>query len=548
MRSALLTSILLATCAASAQSIFDNSQTRPATIQRVAAATRPAAAASPEVVLKSKGLTRVGAQYLLPGDAGLAESLRAVRGAKTRSDAGATKRAALEREIDRASDAALAATRESRDALVRLANIRKTDTRRYNEVVAQSRDADARRLEAAKLAESKYKELSRLADGHDDYVSLATSLAARMEAEERRYAALAADPAVTAALGALNAAAAAAGTPKLKLGPSAAFAQELPGARQARDVVASSAIKLTTNGGVPCALVMINDRASVMMVVDSGAAMMTLSADVAQELGLRPGKNTPVVPMTTADGKTVEARLMRLDSVRVGPFTVSDVQCLVQPSSVRGMNLLGGSFLKNFVCRVDLAAHELHLTAVGPEVSVATVTPRPPLPEVEPAPPTTAPTRPGPATAPPPPPPAPAAARGGTVSATFTKGKSSLEKLVSGAHSFGNRKYYFANVPPALSGLTFTRRAGGGGADDVTIDVPAGAAVYVLCDGEAAFHKHLLDTGWTRLDDLPVGGMEKNVPFPIYRKAPTTAPETIHLQHGGFRGLIIAAESLTVSP
>jgi aspartyl protease family protein len=497
-------------------------------------------------VLKSKGLARVGAQYLLPGDAGLAESLRAVRAAKARSDAGASKRAALEREIDRARDAEIAALRDVRSLSERRSKVPKSDARRYNEFNADIREALLRSAEASKLADDTRKELGRLGDGHDDYVSLATALAARMEAEQKRYEALAADPAVAAALEALGT------TPKPKLGPSAAFAEALPAARQERDLVLSRAIRLTTDTGVPCALVMLNDRASVMMIVDSGASIVTLSADVAKELGLRPGKNTPVTQMTIADGKTVDAYVMKLDSVRLGPFTVSDVPCVVLPATVRGTNLLGGTFLKNFVCRMDLATQELHLTPVGPAVSVATVTPRPAVPELTPAA-----TPAGPATAPTAPQPQPpAVARGGagTVTASYAKGKSSLEKLVTGAHCFGNRKYFFADVPAALSNLTFARRDGGGGADDLTFDVPAGTAVYLLCDsdrgdnrGTPEFDKHLIDTSWTRLDDLPVGGLKKNTPLAVYRKVPAAA-EHVHIKHGNFSGLMIAAESLTVSP
>jgi aspartyl protease family protein len=487
--------------------------------------------------------------YLLPGDVGLGESLRAVRAAKARSDAGASKRAALEREIDRASEAALAAMREARELNARLANTKKNDTRRYNEIVGQIRDADIRRAEADMLADSKDKELSRLGDGHDDYVSLAMSLWERMESDRKRYDALATDLVVVAAIEALNATAA--GTPKAKLGPSAAFARELPSARQARDVLASKAIKLTINGGVPCALVMLNDRTSVMMTVDSGASILTLSADVAQELGMRPGKNAPVTQLTVADGKTVEGRLATLDKVRVGPFTVTDVPCVILSASVRGSNLLGGTFLKNFICRMDLATQELHLTPVGPEVTVATVAPRV-GPEVAAAP-STMPTT-GPTVSKNPLPAAPAAAGGGTVAATYTRGKSSIQKLVTGAQCFGNRKYQFVDVPAALGKLVFTRRNGGGDGDEVTLEVPAATAVYVLFDsdhgdnhGSPEFHRHLAETGWMRLEDLAVGGLQKNTPLAVYRKVPVAA-ERIDLKVGGFSGLMIAAQSLTVSP
>jgi signal-transduction protein with cAMP-binding, CBS, and nucleotidyltransferase domain len=78
--------------------------------------------------------------------------------------------------------------------------------------------------------------------------------------------------------------------------------------------------------------------------------------------------------------------------------------------------------------------------------------------------------------------------------------------------------------------------------------------VYVLFDsdhgdnhGSPEFHRHLAETGWMRLEDLAVGGLQKNTPLAVYRKVPVAA-ERIDLKVGGFSGLMIAAQSLTVSP
>lgn len=323
---------------------------------------------SSEALLKTKGLSRVETRYLLAVDADLPNLLRAVRAAKVKADAGAARRAELERQIETANAAALAAMRELSVLHDRLSGIKKSDTRRYNEVVGLINEAELRQKEAMLAAQSRTKELRKLGDGQDDYVGLAIALAEKMQAAARQYNALADDPDVRAALAAVSA-----GGPRFTLGPSAAFGTELPGVLKTRDMLAARAIKLSTDKGVPCVQVTLNGTTQVPMVVDSGASTIVLSASTAKECGLRPGKNDPVVSLHTADGKVTQARAMRLDSVRVGPYTVANVECAVMPESVRSPNLLGGSFLKNFICRMDLGTQELHLSPVGGQVTVADV-------------------------------------------------------------------------------------------------------------------------------------------------------------------------------
>ena len=57
---------------------------------------------------------------------------------------------------------------------------------------------------------------------------------------------------------------------------------------------------------------------------------------------------------------------MVIKSVRVGQFTVENVDCAVLPGDlVAADNLLGGSFLKNFIYKIDPQAGELHLSQIG---------------------------------------------------------------------------------------------------------------------------------------------------------------------------------------
>ena len=358
--------LLLGTAACSA-SAADNAVAPKPVTPPAATASDPKLA--PEALLSSKGLLKVGINYVLPTDSNLPDLLRVIRAAKVKSDAGAARRAELERQIERAKDAYQAALRDSVAIHDRMSKVKKGDARRYNELVGEAREADSRATEAARTIEQRDKELRKLGDGHDDYVGLAVSLAEEMQAAAKRYDALAADADVAAALATLNAR----GGAKVALGPSAQFSQELPGALRTRDLVAARAIRLTFDGGTPHALVTLNGRTEILMTVDSGAALVTLSADVAKDLGLKPDPGTPPLTLVTADGKKVEARQSTLTSMRVGPYTVSDVRCAIMPAAVKGSNLLGGTFLKNFVFRLDLAARELHMTPVGGQVAIREV-------------------------------------------------------------------------------------------------------------------------------------------------------------------------------
>ena len=70
--------------------------------------------------------------------------------------------------------------------------------------------------------------------------------------------------------------------------------------------------------------------------------------------------------MTLADGKVVEGKQMMLKSVRVGTFTIENVECAVLPESlIAAEALLGGSFLNNFTYRLDADSGQLHLAQVG---------------------------------------------------------------------------------------------------------------------------------------------------------------------------------------
>ncbi|MEO5688434.1 MAG: TIGR02281 family clan AA aspartic protease [Burkholderiaceae bacterium] len=88
----------------------------------------------------------------------------------------------------------------------------------------------------------------------------------------------------------------------------------------------------------------------IQFVVDTGATTVAMGADVATQLGLDPKSSTAVAAMT-ANG-AVSARVLTLNSVRVGDVTVYNVEAMVMPQSMP-IVLLGNSFLSHFQMHSD---------------------------------------------------------------------------------------------------------------------------------------------------------------------------------------------------
>lgn len=319
-------------------------------------------APAPEETLKQHGLTKVGALYLLQDDIKLPEKLRLMRAAKYRVDDNAARRSKIQNDIEAAKTTITQCTHDLANEEAILARSRRESVFRRMGMVGRIQQLEATRMDAVRFIEAREKELSKLDNPSDQYVNAVKDVATYMEKVAKDYEALANDGQVQDALAIINGR----GGIKSKLGPSPQFLTELPQLRKARDSLREGIVKLTLEGGTPHAYATINGTLTLLMTVDTGAAAVTLSADSANKLGLRPDARDPTVKVSTADGKVTDVKVMTLDSIKVGQFTVQNVKCYVLPQKVAGSNLLGGTFLRNFICRMDLSALELHLTQVGP--------------------------------------------------------------------------------------------------------------------------------------------------------------------------------------
>jgi aspartyl protease family protein len=103
-------------------------------------------------------------------------------------------------------------------------------------------------------------------------------------------------------------------------------------------------IALPANGmGHYTADVLLNGQ-SVPMMIDTGATLVVLSADVADRIGLKPPPNARRVQTHTANGMA-SATLVSLDSVEIGPIFVPGVQAMIADRSAGDVNLVGMSLL-----------------------------------------------------------------------------------------------------------------------------------------------------------------------------------------------------------
>ena len=83
---------------------------------------------------------------------------------------------------------------------------------------------------------------------------------------------------------------------------------------------------------------------SISMIVDTGASTIVLKPEDAEKAGIDVSRLTYRVPVITANGRTIAARV-RLDEVAVGPLDRKKVDALVAQPGALTQSLLGMSFL-----------------------------------------------------------------------------------------------------------------------------------------------------------------------------------------------------------
>jgi aspartyl protease family protein len=83
----------------------------------------------------------------------------------------------------------------------------------------------------------------------------------------------------------------------------------------------------------------------VRTLVDTGASVVSFSAEDAAKFGLRPDSSQPKRPFSTANG-VIMASIVRIPEIRLQGITVFDIEAAIMPPGAMKGTLLGMSFMK----------------------------------------------------------------------------------------------------------------------------------------------------------------------------------------------------------
>jgi clan AA aspartic protease (TIGR02281 family) len=325
-----------------------------------------------DAVLKAKALRKAGSLYVLAAESDVQKKVVEAR-ATSRQMAQAV---AQQRAYERAIREGRQAVRDLTEQRIALNNqlAQATTAVQHNQLAAQINElTDRLNLLAQQEAdpEAKRKIDEQAARRREEYVQAVLDMRRLVDDAQAAYAALARDDGVRGALERLNRR----GKEKVSLGPSRAFLANVKLLEKAEASVLSESIALRKEGGIFWVDVTFNGKVTRPMAFDTGASEVVLPADLAAQVGLKPGRDAPTVRCRIADGSIVEAKRVTAPSMRVGRFTVADVPCVVMPADKGDVPpLLGQTFQRHFLLKFSPDAGTLVLSKVeaGEEASPRT--------------------------------------------------------------------------------------------------------------------------------------------------------------------------------
>lgn len=109
----------------------------------------------------------------------------------------------------------------------------------------------------------------------------------------------------------------------------------------------------------------LNNKVDAQLILDTGASLVMLRKNVANELGINLDNVKPDMKAQLADGRQVNAKFIVLESIRVEGVEANNVEASILLDEVGdgsfGDGLLGMSFLKRFNFKVDYRERKLIL-------------------------------------------------------------------------------------------------------------------------------------------------------------------------------------------
>lgn len=316
------------------------------------------AADDPKEKLKERQLTLMGVQFVLEDEKSLNQEIAKVNQARATWEKARRDYRSSERKINRAK-AYITSLQYKLDKMKDNSGKVMSKTE-YNQLVER---VNSLSREIGELTEEKRKREEAAQSAVDDakaaYTAAALQSSDMVKKISEKYKKLAEDKQVA---GWIEQASKADKRP-YTLGPSPVFESRLRFLTKLRGEIDAGEVSVRREGNILWVDVKLNGKASRSMVLDSGASAICLPFDVAMELGIEPTDADPIIQVKQADGKVVDARLKRLESVQVGQFIQHNVECLVLPQELIAAHpLLGGTFLNHYIYRVDPDRQMLLLT------------------------------------------------------------------------------------------------------------------------------------------------------------------------------------------
>lgn len=231
-----------------------------------------------------------------------------------------------------------------------------------NANLGQLRLWDAQLMEVERQTKTARADASK---AREDYIEHILGLRKLADSINNRYAELAADATVKEKLDKLNKAS----DKSYELAASSGFTRSVLNLKKIEDTILSEDIKLEVDGGnAMMASVVVNGEHNVQMQVDSGASIISLPRDMATKCGIVVTADDPEVILELADGSQIKAHRKTIPTVRVGKFTVENVECAVLgPDAVNAVPLLGMSFLGQFKFEIDSQQGVLKMVKIEQE-------------------------------------------------------------------------------------------------------------------------------------------------------------------------------------
>jgi clan AA aspartic protease (TIGR02281 family) len=309
----------------------------------------------PEELLKAQGLTvkRGGSTYVLAAESEVQQKLNEAQKVFKQMSLALRQQHEFERAVGQGRKM-LPELVEERILLRRqLQSVNRQNVILYNQLAARFNDVnDQIGLLQMRTGDPRAKQDidNVVSQQRANYIQAILSLRELVDSTTSRYAELAHDETVKSALAALNSKSK---TP-FKLGPSRGFDESVKQLVNREKSVLSKAVEMRRKGGVFEVDVTMNGEVTTPMIFDTGASFVAISAQYAEKIGLNPQASDPTVELHDASGGVTAAKLMTISTVRVGPFTAHNVECVVLPRDKRDVPLLlGQSFINRFTHKVE---------------------------------------------------------------------------------------------------------------------------------------------------------------------------------------------------